>query len=189
MMLAMFVSLTMIIALERYRKSFLSTDKELQVMFTYGVSVFFHELMHYLVSLLTNGKPINFTIVPLRKTYQYDGKEITSWELGHVTHSNIRMLNGFYIGLAPLFLLLMAYLVYVYWFEYFEANFVNVIFLHLFMYVLVSNSIPSTQDVRVAFANRLGAVINIFLIASLFYFSEHLKGVFCEIQNLIYAVF
>jgi hypothetical protein len=62
---------------------------------------FMHELMHYIASLLTFGKPVSFTIIPKR-----NGNSIT---LGSVSSTNVRWYNAIIISLAPLFLFFIGY--------------------------------------------------------------------------------
>jgi hypothetical protein len=57
---------------------------------------FMHEILHYLVSLLTLGRPISFSVWP-KKVNDY-------YVLGSVTSQNVRWYNAALISLAPLLL-------------------------------------------------------------------------------------
>ena len=60
-----------------------------------------HEACHGLVGRLLNGRPIHFTVIPRR--------EGRGFVLGSVAFENLRWYNAFFIGLAPLLLLPLAY--------------------------------------------------------------------------------
>ena len=60
-----------------------------------------HESSHLLLGLLLNGHPATFNLVPRR-----EGK---GWVMGCVTFSNLRWYNVFFIGMAPLLLLPLAW--------------------------------------------------------------------------------
>lgn len=59
-----------------------------------------HELMHWLVGLLTFGQPSSLRLIPARRASGY--------ALGSVSCRNVRWYNGLFIGLAPLLLLPLA---------------------------------------------------------------------------------
>jgi len=60
-----------------------------------------HEACHWLVGALLNGQPARFTVMPRR--------EGRGFVLGSVALRNLRWYNAFFIGLAPLLLLPLAY--------------------------------------------------------------------------------
>lgn len=107
-----------------------------------------HELCHYLVAWITGGRPRGFSVWPRRVAGGY--------LLGSVTFGNPRWTNVCFIGLAPLALLPLAY-VLVRWrltmlpglglrelgWAYLAAN-------------LVQGAIPSGQDLRVAARSPIG---------------------------------
>jgi len=62
---------------------------------------FCHELCHWLVGTALNGQPLRFTVLPRREGRGY--------VLGSVALGNLRWYNAFFIGLAPLLLLPLAY--------------------------------------------------------------------------------
>jgi len=61
-----------------------------------------HELMHFIVGALLLAKPRGFSVWP-----KAVGR---SWRLGSVSFSNIGLLNGVFVALAPLLLLPIAWL-------------------------------------------------------------------------------
>jgi hypothetical protein len=61
-----------------------------------------HELAHFLVGALLLAKPRGFSIWPRAIGH--------TWRLGSVSFGNIGLLNGAFVALAPLLLLLLAWL-------------------------------------------------------------------------------
>lgn len=57
-----------------------------------------HELAHFLVGVLTNARPVAFSVVPRRTAAD-------QWRLGQVSFANIRWYNAAFVGLAPLLIL------------------------------------------------------------------------------------
>ena len=107
-----------------------------------------HELSHFLMGLLLNGQPHGFSVWPRRVGRVY--------LLGSVALGNPRWYNVFFIGLAPLLLLPLAYLG-LRWrlaqhpvFDAWEAGAVFLIA------NLVFASIPSGQDLRIAARSPIG---------------------------------
>lgn len=107
-----------------------------------------HELAHLLVGLLLNGQPHGFSVLPRRVGRVY--------LLGSVALGNPRWYNVFFIGLAPLLLLPLAYLG-LRWrltrhpiFDTWEAGAVFLIA------NLVFASVPSWQDLRIAARSPIG---------------------------------
>ncbi len=62
-----------------------------------------HELMHWLVGLLTGGRPASLSIIPRRTD--------KGWQLGSVRLNNVRWFNAAPAALAPLALLALPYAV------------------------------------------------------------------------------
>jgi hypothetical protein len=60
-----------------------------------------HELSHWLLGILLNGRPSSFNLLPRR--------EGRGWIMGSVSFANLRWYNAFFIGMAPLLLLPLAY--------------------------------------------------------------------------------
>lgn len=107
-----------------------------------------HEACHWLVGKLLNGRPCGFTVIPRR--------EGRGFVLGSVALQNLRWYNAFFIGLAPLLLGPLAYLLlrwrlggqpHLGWLE------AGLVFL---LANLVFAAIPSGQDVRAAARSPVG---------------------------------
>jgi hypothetical protein len=107
-----------------------------------------HELCHWLVGKLLNGRPVHFTIIPRRAEQGF--------VLGSVALSNLRWYNAFFIGLAPLLLLGAAYGLFAWslgghlglgWRE------AGVVFI---LANLIFGAVPSWQDLRVAARSPIG---------------------------------
>jgi hypothetical protein len=107
-----------------------------------------HELCHWIVGGLLNGRPVHFTVLPRR--------EGRGFVLGSVAFENLRWYNAFFIGLAPVLLLPTAYAI-VRWrigrnpaFGWPEAAIL------LVLANLVFGAIPSWQDLRTAARSPIG---------------------------------
>lgn len=57
-----------------------------------------HELAHLLLGLLTNARPVSFSVMPRRAS-------ASRWILGQVSFANIRWYNAAFVGLAPMSIL------------------------------------------------------------------------------------
>lgn len=107
-----------------------------------------HEACHWAVGRLLNGRPVRFTVIPRR-----EGRGFT---LGAVALANLRWYNAFFIGLAPLLLLPVAYGLFRWrlggapglgWPE------AGLVFL---LANLLFGAIPSGQDLRIAARSPVG---------------------------------
>jgi hypothetical protein len=107
-----------------------------------------HELCHWLVGTLLNGRPVHFTVIPRR--------EGRGFVLGSVALANLRWYNAFFIGLAPLLLLGVAYGLFLWrlggppvlgWAE------AGMVFL---LANLVFGALPSGPDLRMAARSPIG---------------------------------
>ena len=124
--------------------------------------VLLHELSHLLISFLLNGKPNKFVIFP--KKVVLNGKNYI--EYGYVESKNIRWYNRFLIGMSPLLIFFVIYLINDYIFLMFNDNlFTNLIFIYLVI-VLTNSAIPSIVDFELAFKGYgyvSGILFTIFL--------------------------
>ena len=64
---------------------------------------FVHELLHLVVGLLLNGRPVSMSLWPRRVSQG-------QWVLGAVGFANLRWYNAVFIGLAPLLAMVVAML-------------------------------------------------------------------------------
>ena len=107
-----------------------------------------HEACHWLVAKLLQGRPTHFTVIPR--------KEGRGFVLGAVALGNLRWYNAFFIGLAPLLLLPLAYGLFM-WklggnpgFGWPQAG------LLFLLANLLFGSLPSWPDVRIAARSPIG---------------------------------
>ena len=107
-----------------------------------------HEACHWLVGKLLNGHPVHFTVLPRR--------EGQGFVLGSVAFRNLRWYNAFFVGMAPLALLPLAYGLLLWrlgrnpilgWPE------AAMVFL---LANLVFAALPSWQDLRIAARSPIG---------------------------------
>lgn len=185
-----FIGITIMIMLERFKAKMLQSQTDYLVLIAYCSSVFFHELAHFIVSFLLGGKPSNFTIIPLKTEYKDEnGTAYIHWEFGSVTTNNTTFINALPIGLAPLLLLVVAYYVYVYFFNYFNVNEFSIIFMYLILYMLISNSLPSIDDLKMGFFSTTFSLPFYIAIAIIIYiFNSQITGVLDEIKIFSYSI-
>jgi hypothetical protein len=69
----------------------------------YFAGTVLHELAHLLAAALTNAQPVSFSILPKRSG--------NGWILGSVKCANIRWYNALFVGLAPIIVALVPFLV------------------------------------------------------------------------------
>jgi hypothetical protein len=180
-----FASLVVLVLIIRLKNYVLQNSNSVVVFFVYFFGVLAHELSHFIVSLLTLGKPVGLTVIPVRKELLLEEKRYIYWEFGHVVSNNTNFLNSFYIGLAPLLLVPVAYWIYVSFFEYIPFNGFSILFLHILVFVLLFNSLPSKTDIRVAFSSVLGVLVNIFILTMFYLNFNHIQGVSYEVFKAV----
>ena len=119
-----------------------------------------HELAHLVVAFITGGRPAGFTIIPRRTVgLSADGSPRRVWVLGSVTITNTSVLAAFPSGFAPLLLLPSAWFLYRTWFVWFPPDFLHTLLMYVAVVVCCGSSLPSAQDVAVAFSRPLGVVL------------------------------
>ena len=104
--------------------------------------VILHELAHLLVGLLFRARPAGFSLLPCRVG--------NYWRLGSVSFARITAVNAVPVALAPLGLAGLAYWVARNWFRWNTPSLPSTLVLYATVYVLLYNSLPSRQDLRVA---------------------------------------
>lgn len=126
----------------------------------YFIGIFLHELSHFIVSFLTNGRPDTFSVFPKKMN--------NSYIFGSVHSNNFQWYNRFLISFAPLLLLVVLYFMDKYFFLYFEDTLYTQILYIFLVIVLIDSSIPSSADFEIAFIGY-SYVVWLSLICSLIY--------------------
>ena len=161
-MIAIFLSITLFIYYIFY-----NIAKKLRKKFLFFIFVLpgtiMHELAHFIMAILLNGKPSSFSLIPK--------KENNSYTLGSVSCKNITFYNALFIGLAPLVLIPLSL-----FFGYLSINelmkFINntsdynalsmyFVYTYLLFIALVS-AMPSDADIKAAIFSRHGIIGLIF---------------------------
>lgn len=107
-----------------------------------------HETLHFLTGLALKARPTGFSLVPRR--------EGRGWVMGSVAFGNIRWYNAFFVGLAPLLLLPIAYGLVV-WRLQGQPGFGWIEALVVFLIAnFIYAALPSWQDLRVAARSPIG---------------------------------
>jgi hypothetical protein len=116
------------------------------------VGVVLHELAHLTIGTLLFARPAGFSIFPTRgRIVDARGIETTHWTLGSVDFRRINSVNALPVGLAPLSLAGLAYVLYRHWFTWFPNTGASTLSMYAVIYILLYNSVPSGRDLRVAF--------------------------------------
>ena len=119
-----------------------------------------HESMHFLVGLVMNAHPCNFTILPRRSM---EG----GYVMGSVGFRNITFYNAFPAAMAPLLLLPLGYYVNEYLLPLLPATLLNYVLYVLLQTIIIENAVPSSADVRVATSSFAGLLLYAVLIGAL----------------------
>ena len=128
---------------------------------------FLHELSHFLVALVTGGRPTSFSIIPCPKDcLMGDGSVRRRWTLGSVAIANPGLISAFPTAMAPLLLNLAAWQLHARWFTWFPRDPVHILAMYGAMYLFVSGSVPSGQDMKVACSSLIGLVLYGTLISA-----------------------
>jgi hypothetical protein len=107
------------------------------------IGVFFHELAHLLTGIVLFAKPTCFSLIPHRT----EG----GWQLGSVTFKRLNAFNSCPVGLAPLGLIAVAYFLFTNWTLWFTPTLYSTLGAYVVLFILVYNSTPSRQDLKIAF--------------------------------------
>lgn len=169
------------IFMERFKQKMLNSNRDYLVFFAYFATVFFHELSHFIVSLLTNGKPSKINLIPSKTILvTEDEKEYVFWTLGSCESTNYKFYNAALISLAPLLLIFVAYFIFIKYFEIFPTyTFQNYICFYSLFYCLISNSIPSYEDLKLAFS-KYSFIFYTFVFFIIYFNQNLIKGVLNE---------
>lgn len=181
-----FIGIVMIVMMERFKHKMLTSGKDYLVMFAYFSSVFFHELAHYLVSLLMGGKPTRMTIIPIKNEIEENGRVYHKWELGNVVSTDVNFFNALPIGIAPLFLLIGAYYIFKSYFYFFDAgNGQQILLFYFLLYLFISNSLPSKEDFKIALMGTFSLPFYLSMCILAYFNKDFILGGFNEIKNVI----
>lgn len=108
------------------------------------IGVLLHEICHLVVGMALFAGPSGFSLIP-----KSDGNG--KWVMGSVRFRKLNALNSLPIGLAPLLLVAIAFNVYHHWDEWFAPSLGSILCLYLVLFLLLYESLPSGQDMKVAF--------------------------------------
>lgn len=125
---------------------------------------FLHELTHYLVGLVLNARPCNFTIFPKKAN---DG----GYVMGSVGFRNVTFYNAIPASMAPLLLLIIGFMINRYYLPQMSPTMGNYMLYVLLQTIVIENSIPSSADFHVAGMYLKGVLLYGFIIiAALLFF-------------------
>lgn len=138
----------------------------------YFIGTFFHELAHYIAALITTFRiPNGFSLFPKIKKENGHNRIILGYVL--IEKEYINVFNAFLIGMAPLSLLFLAYLVSRYYFQlssiWWEINILNYLAYLFLLTTLIVNSVPSRMDFIVAKTKGSLYLYLLLILAYLFY--------------------
>lgn len=108
-----------------------------------------HELSHFIMALLLGGRPTGLSLWPHR--------EGNRWRLGSVT-ARLTLISALPTALAPIVWLLVALLILNGKEALAHGSFHMLAIVYLAVYLCVSASIPSWQDIKVALAHPLSLI-------------------------------
>ncbi len=120
-----------------------------------------HEAMHYLVGMILNARPCNFTLLPRRGE---DG----SYVMGSVAFRNVTFYNAVPSAMAPLLLLPIGFYINRYVLPQLPPTFFNYVVYVLLQTIIIENAVPSGADFRVAGMYVTGILLYGFVFLSLF---------------------
>lgn len=120
-----------------------------------------HELLHYVVGVIMNAHPCNFSIFP-KKDLLGGG-----YVMGSVGFRNITFYNAIPASLAPLLLLPLSFLINRYVLPYIPQTLSSYVIYILLQTILIENAIPSRADFKIAFMFLSGIILYGTLLVSL----------------------
>jgi len=132
-----------------------------------------HELSHFMMALLLGGRPTGFSLWPRR--------EGNRWRLGSVT-ARLTLISAVPTALAPLVWLLIGLVILNEKETLSHGSLHLLAAVYLAVYLCVSASIPSWQDIKVALTHPLSLFIWIFMITAVVIFIDKLiDGIFSRL--------
>lgn len=137
-------------------------------------STILHELAHFLVALVTGGRPTGFSIIPRAREVAIAGVQRKVWVLGSVNFAPTNI-SAFPTAIAPLFFLPLGAVLFQRWFAWFPATVASVAGLYFSVYLLVSASVLSWQDIKVALSHPVSLAGYLGGAAFVFWFYDDLR--------------
>jgi hypothetical protein len=122
-----------------------------------------HELAHFTISFLTNGKPRGFNLIPY--------KEGDYYVLGSITSNNSDWYNQALISLAPVLLLPISF-IFLNSMILTETSIIQVILKSFIFTNLFIGSLPSISDFKSAIQKPIGILL---LFGFVYYFYDIIK--------------
>lgn len=122
-----------------------------------------HEFMHFIIGLMLNARPCNFTLWPKRS--------LEGYVMGSVSFRNMTFYNAVPAALAPLLLLPIGFYANRYLLPEMKPTLVNCILYILVQTIIIENAMPSKADFKVAGMYKSGvifySVIGIALLSTM----------------------
>jgi hypothetical protein len=115
-----------------------------------------HEIAHFVIAMLTFGKPVAISLLPTRTT--------NGVRLGEVTLENLNAFNGTVIAMAPLLLSGAAYAFYATLIRGQSCDWTKLLPMAYVVANALYGSVPSRRDVIQALRKPLGGIA-VFIIA------------------------
>ncbi|MBF0419473.1 MAG: hypothetical protein HQL78_04840 [Magnetococcales bacterium] len=114
------------------------------------IGVVLHEVAHFIVAWLLGGRPTRFSVWPQRT--------VDGFLFGHVVCARMNTFNALPIGLAPLMLLPVAWMLDRQFFVHFPRTTGSYIIYLFLLVIIIENALPSTADWRVVWKYPIGLV-------------------------------
>lgn len=109
----------------------------------YLAGTFLHELAHFCAGVVTNARPVSFSVWPRRAA-------LNRWVLGSVSFANIRWYNAIFVGLAPVLVLSVPPLLAIARLKYASAYGWLDILLAVLIAPAYLSCLPSRADLAIA---------------------------------------
>lgn len=148
-----FIGVVLIVLLSQFKNTLLNRGGVVSVFFWGLMDTLLHEISHWIIASITGGKPHGFSIIPKKIPYvDVNGNNRVLWDFGSVK-SYVSFYNAVAIGMAPLIWLVGAFFTYIYYFDYMPNDiWWSILLFYWILYIFIANSIPSSQDFKVATA-------------------------------------
>lgn len=176
MAIANFVGLFFISAYTKLRNFVVAGENGVMVAVIFFFGTILHEISHLLMVWATLSRATSIDLVPRMADVKTDfGLIERRWTLGGVTYIPRSKLAYFPAGMAPLLLIVPAFIVYSNWLTWFEVSWVSIVSLYVVVYLLLFSSIPSPSDFRIAFEGNGWAVWILIIAVTAAIYNFHIK--------------